>query len=165
MKFTMSVGPAQEYTLQQLSKDQYEIIATPAMNAAPDFSKNYRTDVTFNIGELLPFSRNVYNNVIRKFSFLEFFNYEPGETGFIERAPGDWVEVVSLTKWEGWFIPRPVFGGVMLIEPGEIDFDYFTRLSLGKGEFIHADSIANYSFLVGQDLVPKRVSTLHCRLF
>lgn len=157
-RFTMSVGPSSEYTLQQLSKDQYEIIATPALQAAPDFSSKYRSEVTFNIGELLPFSRNHENNSVRSMDLLQFFSFEPAEVSFIERADGEWVEVISMIEWKGWLIPRPIFGGVLIIEPGEKPLDYLQRVLVGKGQFIPADEIPQHDYLVGQDLVPIEVS-------
>lgn len=157
--FSMGVGPSPDYTFQLYSKNQYEIIASPALSAAPDFSGKYRTEIEFDVGDLLVFSRSTVNNAIRAFNFLQYFSYEPAESCFIERSSGDWVQAVSLIKWEGWLIPRPVFGGVLIIEPMRGDgTDYFERIATGKGAFMSADSVQNVAYLQGQNLLPVEAS-------
>ena len=80
---------------------------------------------------------------------MQFFNYEPDEVKFFERAENDWIQIITLIKWKGWLIPRPVFGGVILIDQIEKNSvgNWFTRTSVGKGTFIKPDEIKNYEYL------------------
>ena len=155
--FSSCIGPSEEYKIQQLNKNQYEIISVPAQMPSPVFTRDHRTEVSFNIGELLLFSHQVEYAVIKRFNFWQYLNYEPSDPVFIQNNLGKWVQVVPLIKWTGLFFPRPVFGGAVLIGEAESNVSFFYRLLLGAGQMVSIDSIAAHSFLKGQNLMPKRV--------
>lgn len=157
--FSMCVGPSPEYTAQLLSKNMYEVISVSATSPAPDFSARNRHAVNFDVGKHLLFSKKLSNAVIKRFGPLQYFNYEPSEPIFIEDDAGKWVQVVPLIRWKGWLIPRPVFGGVMVINQTEDGFsNWLTRVFLGEGQWISPDEIAKHEFLRGQNLIPERVA-------
>ena len=62
------------------------------------------------------------------------FNFtEPSDTFYMKNDQGDWVQVVSLIKWKGFLFPYPTFGGVMVIDNGEHNFnDYISVFYLEK---------------------------------
>jgi hypothetical protein len=71
------------------------------------------------------------------------------------------VEVVSLIKWKGFWFPYPTFGGVMVIDNGEHDFnDYIERVLIGKGTYISLENMSNYPFLTKQNTLAEKVSQL-----
>ncbi len=156
--YSCAVGPAREYKVQQMTKHMYELIHIPADLPAPVFSKKYRDVINFDIGELLLFSKETSNAVIKRFNLLQYINYEPSESIFIENDKGKWLQVVPLIRWKGILFPRPVFGGVMLIEEyGENDYA-INRIMFGKGKYINKDEISNIPELSGQSLLPKKVA-------
>jgi hypothetical protein len=74
---------------------------------------------------------------------------------------GDWVQVVSLINWKGFFFPYPTFGGVVIIENGAHDFgDYVERVLIGKGAFVSPEDMKNYPFLTRQNTLSEKVSRL-----
>lgn len=164
--FSMVVGPSPEYSWQLLTKDMYKVLSVNATTPAPDFSSKNQHEVKFDIGEHLLFSKKTKNAVTKRFNFLQFFSYEPAEIMFIENDAGEWVQVVSLIKWEGWLIPRPVFGGVMIIPQREASFGgWMERVFLGVGKWIKPDEITKTSFLKRQNLIPERVARFTAESF
>jgi hypothetical protein len=83
---------------------------------------------------------------------------EPSDPIYLQNDKGEWVQVVGLTKWVGLIFPRPVFGGVMVIEQRKPSDSFAERLFLGKGTFIPADRIAEHAYLRGQDVMPRQVT-------
>ncbi|MBO6515203.1 MAG: hypothetical protein JJ975_01455 [Bacteroidia bacterium] len=156
--YSCAVGPAKEYKIQQVSKNMYKVIFVPSDLPAPVFSGKYRSDVSFDIGELLLFSKKTTSAVIKRFTPLQFLNYEPAEPLFLQNDEGKWVQVVPLIKWRGFLFPRPVFGGVMVIEDKSTSKGYFSRVFFGKGTFIPKAEISKHPYLVGQNLIPKQVA-------
>src|SRR5690606_4792221 len=115
----------------------------------------------FSIGESLKFSRNTYNAVVQRFNLLQLFNMEHSDTFYMKNDKGQWVEVVSLIKWKGFFFPYPTFGGVMIIDSGKHDFnDYVERILIGKGTYVSPENIKNYPFLTKQNTLSEKVSRL-----
>lgn len=164
--FTMVVGPSPEYTWQLFSKNLYKVLSVNATTPAPDFSAKNQHEVNFDIGEHLLFSKKTKAAVIKRFNFLQFFSYEPAEIRFIENDAGEWVQVVSLIKWEGWLIPRPVFGGVMIIPQRESSLgNWAERVILGVGIWTKPEHIKNVDFLKGQNLIPERVARFTAESF
>jgi|GEM_PF-289054 len=158
--FSMALGPSPKYKVQQVSKDMEKVIAVSATSPAPDFSAGSQHDAHFDIGEFLVFSRRTDIAAVKSLNFLQYWNYEPADVRFIEDDNGNWVQVVSLVKWKGLFIPRPVFGGVIVIEQNDIE-DFATvskRVLFGRGKFISADDIEDHEFLRGQNIIPIKVS-------
>lgn len=160
-KWTMAIQPSEKYTMQQISENTEEVFAVSSTSPFPRFSNENRIPVTFSIGESLKFSRNTYNAVVQRFNIWQLFNMEPGDTFYMKNDSGKWVEVVSLIKWKGFFFPYPTFGGVMIIDSGEHDFnDYLERVLIGKGTYVSPDNMKNYPFLNKQNTLSEKVSRL-----
>ena len=160
-KWTMAIQPSEKYTLQRISDNTEEVFSVSSTTPFPRFSSDNRIPVTFSIGESLKFSRNTYNAVVQRFNPWMLFNYEPSDTFYMKNDSGQWVQVVSLIKWKGFFFPYPTFGGVMVIENGDHDFnDYVERILIGKGQFISPEEMKNHQFLIGQNTLSEKVSRL-----
>ena len=163
--YSCAVGPSKAYKLQQLQKNMYEVIHVPSNLPAPVFSAKYRKDVNFDIGELLLFSKKTSSAVTKRFSFLQYLNCETGTPFYLEDEHNHWVQVVPIIRWKGILFPRPVFGGVYVIHEKSEDDNYINRVLLGRGDYVHADSISNVAFLKGQNLIPKRVARFTAESF
>ena len=160
-KWTMAIQPTEKYTWQRISDNTEEVFSVSSTTPFPRFSNENRISVTFSIGESLKFSRNTYHAVVQRFNFFQLFNLEPGDTFYMKNDSGQWVEVVSLIKWKGFFFPYPTFGGVMVIDNGEHDFnDYLERIAIGKGTFIKPEDMKNHSYLQRQNTLSEKVSRL-----
>lgn len=160
-KWTMAIQPSEKYTMQRLNDNTEEVFAVGSTTPFPRFSNENRIEVTFAIGESLMFSRNTYNAVVQRFNPWMLFNYEPSDTFYMKNDNGQWVQVVSLIKWKGFFFPYPTFGGVMVIDNGEHDFnDYLERITIGKGTFVSPDDVKKYPFLTKQNTLSEKVSQL-----
>ena len=160
-RWTMAIQPAKEYVWQRVSDDIEELFSVPSTTAFPRFAGDNRVKVNFSIGESLSFSRNTYNAVVKKFNLFQLFNLEPGEVFYMKDDNGNWVEVVSLTKWKGFFFPYPTFGGVMIIKNGKHTAkDYAERVLFGKGKYVSPQEIKNYPFLQKQNILSENISRL-----
>jgi hypothetical protein len=160
-KWTMAIQPSEKYIWQRISDNTEEVFSVSSTTPFPRFSNENRIAVTFSIGESLKFSRNTYNAVVQRFGIWKYLSYEPGDVFYMKNDEGEWVEVVSLIKWKGFFFPYPTFGGVVVIENGKHNFmDYVERLLIGKGKFIHPDEMKDYPFLSGQNTLSEKVSRL-----
>ena len=160
-RWTMAVQPAQEYTWQRVNDNTEEIFSVESTSPFPRFSNENRVPVTFSIGESLAFSRNTYNAVVQRFNIGQLFTMEPNEVFYMKDDAGNWVQVVSLIKWKGFFFPYPSFGGVMLVEDGEHDVnDYIERITIGKGEYISPEDMSTYPFLEKQNILAEKISRL-----
>ena len=160
-QWTMAIQPSEKYVMQRLNDNTEEVFAVSSTTPFPRFSSEIRIPVTFSIGESLKFSRNTYNAVVQRFNPWMLFNYEPSDTFYMKNDTGAWVQAVSLIKWKGFFFPYPSFGGVMVIDNGEHDFnDYLERVTIGKGTFISPDEMKNYPYLTRQNTLSEKVSQL-----
>lgn len=160
-KWTMAIQPSEKYIMQRISDNTEEVFAVSSTTPFPRFSNENRIPVTFSIGESLKFSRNTYNAVVQRFNPWMLVNYEPSDTFYMKNDSDEWVQVVSLIKWKGFFFPYPSFGGVMVIENGDHDFnDYLERILIGKGNFIAPDEMKNYPFLNKQNTLAEQISQL-----
>jgi len=160
-KWTMAIQPSENYTFQQISDNTEEVFSVSSTTPFPRFSSENRIPVTFSIGESLKFSRNTYNAVVQRFNPWMLINYEPSDTYYLKNDSDEWVQVVSLIKWKGFFFPYPSFGGVVVIENGEHDFkDYLERIAIGKGTFISSDEMKKYPYLNKQNTLAEEVSRL-----
>ncbi|MFI1771335.1 hypothetical protein [Thalassobellus citreus] len=160
-KWTMAIQPTEKYMWQGMTDNTEEIFAVSSTTPFPRFSSENRIPVTFSIGESLKFSRNTYNAVVQRFNPWMLFNYEPSDTFYMKNDTGQWVEVVSLIKWKGFLFPYPTFGGVMVIENGEHDFnDYIERILIGMGTFISPEDMKNHPYLTRQNTLSEKVSQL-----
>jgi len=160
-KWTMAIQPTEKYAWQGMTDNTEEVFAVSSTTPFPRFSSENRIPVTFSIGESLKFSRNTYNAVVQRFNIFQLFTTEPSDTFYMKNDSGEWVQVVSLIKWKGFFFPYPSFGGVMVIDNGEHDFnDYIERLLIGKGQYISADEMKDYPYLTKQNTLSEKVSRL-----
>jgi hypothetical protein len=160
-RWTMAIQPSEKYVMQRIMNNTEEVFSVSSTTPFPRFSNENRIGVTFAIGESLMFSRNTYNAVVQRFNPWMLFNYEPSDTYYMKNDNGEWVEVVSLIKWEGFFFPYPTFGGVMVIDNGDHDFkDYLERILIGKGTYIPPNELGNYQFLSKQNILAEKVSRL-----
>ena len=157
----MAIQPSEKYAMQRAMNNTEEVFSVSSTTPFPRFSNENRIEVTFSIGESLMFSRNTYNAVVQRFNPWMLFNYEPSDTYYMKNDDGNWVQVVSLIKWEGFFFPYPTFGGVMVIENGDHDLnDYIERITIGKGTFIPPDQLTKYNYLTKQNILAEKVSRL-----
>ncbi|WP_303317763.1 hypothetical protein Q4Q34_17780 [Flavivirga abyssicola] len=160
-KWTMAIQPTEKYMWQGMTDNTEEVFAVSSTTPFPRFSNENRIPVTFSIGESLKFSRNTYNAVVQRFNFFQLFTMEPSDTYYMKNDTGQWVEVVSLIKWKGFLFPYPTFGGVMVIESGEHDFnDYIERILIGKGTYISPEEMKNHPYLTKQNTLAEKVSRL-----
>lgn len=155
LDFSMCIGPNTDYWWQRFTKNMTEVISVEANAYNTDYSKRNRTKVNFDVGENLVLSREASTAAIKKLNIIDYFNYEPDEVKYVEREPNDWVQVMTLIKWKGFLIPRPVFGGVIIFEqmddtPPLVNF--IKRASFGKGTFIAPKDIHKYDYLANQNL-------------
>ncbi|MFT7588790.1 MAG: hypothetical protein ACI959_001002, partial [Limisphaerales bacterium] len=135
--FTMGVGPHPKYPFQRITRNMYEVLSVNGTAPAPNFSKEARHKVNFDVGENLLFSKKTYNAAIKRFDLFRFFNYQPDEVRFIDNDKGEWKQVVSMIRWKGFLFPRPVFGGVLVIDEKEGGFGTgVKRAVLGEGNWI-----------------------------
>ncbi|WP_406683947.1 hypothetical protein N1F78_14825 [Seonamhaeicola sp. MEBiC1930] len=160
-KWTMAIQPTEKYVWQGITDNTEEVFSVSSTTPFPRFSSENRIPVTFSIGESLKFSRNTYNAVVQRFNILQLFTMEPSDTYYMKDDSGQWVQVVSLIKWKGFFFPYPTFGGVMVVDNGEHDFeDYIERILIGKGIYVSADEMENHPYLTRQNTLAEEVSRL-----
>ncbi len=160
-QWTMAIQPTEKYVWQGIKDNTEEVFSVSSTTPFPRFSSENRIPVTFSIGESLKFSRNTYNAVVQRFNPWMLFNYEPSDTFYMKNDKGAWVEVVSLIRWKGFFFPYPTFGGVMVVENGEHDFnDYLERITIGKGTYISPEEMKNYAYLTRQNTLSEKVTRL-----
>jgi len=160
-KWTMAIQPTEKYVWQGMKDNTEEVFSVSSTTPFPRFSSENRIPVTFSIGESLQFSRNTYNAVVQRFNIFQLFTLEPSDTFYMKNDTGQWVQVVSLIKWKGFFFPYPTFGGVMVIENGpHYIMDYIERITIGKGTFISPSEMKNHPYLNRQNTLAEEVSRL-----
>ena len=160
-KWTMAIQPTEKYIWQRINDNTEEVFAVSSTTPFPRFSSENRIPVTFSIGESLKFSRNTYNAVVQRFNILQLLTMEPGDVLYMKNDSGQWVQVVSLIKWKGFWFPYPTFGGVMVVENGKHDFnDYIERILIGKGTYISPDKMHEYPYLTRQNTLSEKISRL-----
>lgn len=160
-QWTMAIQPTEKYIWQRITDNTEEVFSVSSTTPFPRFSSNNRIPVTFSIGESLKFSRNTYNAVVQRFGIGKLFSTEPGDVFYMKNDSEQWVEVVSLITWKGFFFPYPTFGGVVVINSGAHDFsDYVERVLIGKGTFISPEEMKNHPFLTRQNTLSEKVSRL-----
>ncbi|WP_375238810.1 hypothetical protein [Aurantibacter sp.] len=160
-QWTMAIQPSEKYVMQRLNDNTEEVFSVSSTTPFPRFSSDNRIPVTFSIGESLKFSRNTYNAVVQRFNPWQLFTMEPSDTFYMKNDKGAWVQVVSLIKWKGFFFPYPSFGGVMVIDNGEHDFnDYMERMFIGKGTYVSPEDMQNHIYLTRQNTLSEKVSQL-----
>ena len=160
-QWTMAIQPTEKYIWQRINDNTEEVFSVSSTTPFPMFSDENRIPVTFSIGESLKFSRYTYNAVVQRFGITKLFSTEPGDVFYMKNDNRQWVQVVSLINWKGFFFPYPTFGGVVVIENGAHDFgDYVERVLIGKGTFISPENMKNHPYLSGQNTLSEKVSRL-----
>jgi hypothetical protein len=157
-RWTMGIEPA--YAVRRLTRGVDSLFSVPGTDASPSFSGENRVAAHFETGEHLLLWHRTDLNVIRSFGPWRYLNFEPEDVKYLTDDRGEWVQVVSLTRWRGLFFPQPYFGGVQVIRrnPGAGLADMVRRLFVGVGEWIPPDRINDHPFLRGQSLLPRQVS-------
>jgi hypothetical protein len=159
--WTMAIQPSEKYVLQRLNDNTEELFSVSSTSPFPRFSSENRINTTFSIGESLKFSRNTYNAVVQRFNPWQLFTMEPSDTFYMQNDKRQWIQVVSLIQWKGFFFPYPSFGGVMVIDSGEHNFnDYLERITIGKGTYISPEEMKEYEYLKRQNILSEQVSKL-----
>lgn len=158
-RFTFAVEPSKDSFARRWMEPIRELVSLPVTSPSFDFSSKTREAVEFQTGEGLAIVRNVDSAVIRSLGPWRFLSYEPADVKYLQDDAGQWVQVVSLVRWRGFFAPWPDFGGVVLIHqrPDSLLSKISTAL-FGTGEWIRPEDVAKRPFLVGQNIVPYDVS-------
>ena len=155
--WTLAIEPA--YPFARIFGGVQELFNAPGTAAAPSFAPEHRVKVHFSTGEHMMFSRNAHTATIRTLNPWRFLNYEPAEVIYFPDDKGEWVQVVSLIRWRGFFFTWPEFGGVQVIRQEDHTFlSYLKLLFLGAGEWIPPEAISRHSYLKGQNLLSEKVS-------
>jgi len=159
-RWTMSVEPS--FIIPRLFGGVKEVVSVSATSPSPNFSHENRHAVSFSVGEKLLLGKNAHIATIRSFGLARFLSYQPADVKYVKDDNGEWVELVSLTRWRGIFFPQPEFGGVQVIRQSHDGFlagilHWLKLPFLGDGEWIRPEEIAQHSYLGGQNLVPYEV--------
>ncbi|MGJ8654167.1 MAG: hypothetical protein ACSHX8_12915 [Opitutaceae bacterium] len=162
-KWTMALEPA--FLVRRMIGTVDQVISVVADRPALDFSGENRNDVTFSTGGSMIGPSNTLNAVIKRFDPWRYLNYEPTHVRYIRDDSGEWVQVIPLINWKGVFLPRPTFGGVVIIRQKSGAVDGMKTLLTGAGEWIPAGEIGKYAYLRGQNLIPEQVSTFIAESF
>ncbi len=167
LDFSMCIGPSTDYFYQRFTKNMTEVVSVGANSYNPDFSATNRHDVNFDVGENLVLSAHAKTAAIKKLGLWGYFNYEPDEVKYIEDENGNWIQVLTLIKWKGFFIPRPVFGGVIVFKQIEKNSfkNWISRVTFGKGELIKPKDIYQYPYLKNQNLQSDFIATFTAESF
>lgn len=155
--WTIAIEPS--YPVSRIFSGVKEIYSISGTAPSPNFAKQNRVPVNFQVGEHLLLSRNSHTSTVRAFSPWRYLNYEPVDVSYFPDEKGEWVEVVMLIRWRGLFFPAPEFGGVQLIRQEESTYaNALKRFIFGSGEWIEPENISRYPFLVGQNIVSNTIS-------
>ena len=156
-RWTLAIEPA--YPLSRFLEGVSEIYNVSATASSPNFGRENRQKVSFEVGEHLMLGRRSSVATIRSFNPWKFLNYEPTDVTYLKDDSGEWVEVISLVRWRGIFFPQPEFGGVQIIHQDKGGLlPMLKLLFIGAGEWIPPEEIKNHPFLVGQNVLPVIVS-------
>lgn len=157
-RWTIAIEPA--YAIRRLTRGVNALLSVPGDSPSPIFASENRIPVNFATGEGLMLWHNTLFNVVRAFGLWRYFNYEPEEVKYATDDQGNWIQIVTLTRWKGWFFPRPEFGGVQIVrqEPNATLGSAMRRSLVGIGSWVRPEDVSRHSYLRGQNLVPQRVS-------
>jgi hypothetical protein len=156
-RWTMAIEPS--YFWSRVFGGVQGIINVSATAPAPNFSEESRSVVQFSVGDNMLLGKNSKVCTVRSFGISRFLSYEPADARYLKDDNGEWVEVVSLIHWQGFFFPQPVFGGVQVIRQSKGGALHFLKMLLiGDGEWIPPENIDEHPFLKGQNIVPYAVS-------
>ena len=154
--WSMAIEPA--FAIRRLTGTVEEVIRVPADKVALNFSGDNRYKVDFFSSEGMLAARDTRKAVVNRFGPWRFMNYKPGQVRYIRNDEGKWVQMVSLVRWKGFFLPRPVFGGVVVIEQGSGADEVTKSVFTGAGKWIRPEEIPEHKFLLNQNVIPETVS-------
>lgn len=150
--------------LWQIEDDIKEVFLLPSHINNPNLQQ-HRYEVIFNTGESMHYDKDAFVNAIKVLGF-RFINTEPDDVYYMHDDDGNLVQVVSLIRWTGFFFPKPVFGGVVVIPSKDISMGrVITRNLFGFGKYISPSECAKYKFLDGQNLFSEKVTQLYAESF
>lgn len=163
-RWTMSVQPS--FSLPRLFGEVTDVISVSATTPSPNFSPENKHRVSFPVGEKLFLGKNTHIAAIRSFGIARFISYEPADVKYAKDDNGEWVQLVSLVKWRGFFFPRPEFGGVQVNRQSKGGLVHLVKMMFfGEGEWIPPEEVASHAYLRGQNLVPYEVGRYVAKSF
>ena len=156
-RWTMAVEPANPGP--RIFGGVKQILSVSGGASSPNFSGENRIAVSFRVAEEMYLGKSTDVAVTRSFGLLRFFGYSPRDVKYVKDDNGEWVQVVSLIKWNGVFFVWPEFGGVQVVRQGRNN-PWLTMRSwfLGDGEWVKPEDIHKHKFLSQQNTVPYEVS-------
>ncbi|MFA5124855.1 MAG: hypothetical protein WC473_03490 [Patescibacteria group bacterium] len=156
-RFTMGIEPTP--LLPRIFSGIRQVYNVDGTSPAPDWGLQNLINVKFETGENLKWSRNTYTAVSRAFGLWRYFNYEPDGVIYLKDDSGKMVQVVPLIRWKGLLFPRPIFGGVQIIEqsPDNV-WQSIRRVMFGCGYYVPPAKMKNHPFLDGQNVLSYKVS-------
>ena len=163
-RWTMAVEP--QYFYQKILESVQEVISVSGLAPAPNFSGDNRRRVFFDVSENLKFGRNTRTAVTKRFGPLQFLSYQPSDVKYVTNDKGEWIQVVTLVRWDGIFFPTPSFGGVYIIRQGHYDMkDTVIRAFFGAGDFVAPEDFEKHPYLRKQNILPYEVSRFTANSF
>lgn len=143
-----------------------KVITIPVEDPSPSFSLENGKSVHFSTGENLLLWKETLGSAVRSLPPWRYPSYVPVDVRYTTDDEGEWVQVVSLRKWEGLSYPMRVFGGVIVVrQDGGGFLHYLKVMFFGDGEYIPPEDIHKYEFLQGQNLVPYDVTRYQAESF
>jgi hypothetical protein len=161
--WTMAIEPA--FLARRLVGTTQAVLRVRADQAALNFSRENRSDVRFITGESMLWGRNARLAALKRLDPWRYFNLEPTNVRYLRNDAGEWVQVVSFIRWKGWFLPRPVFGGVMVIPQVEGATGSLVNVFGGLGTYHAPGEVSRHRYLTGQNLLPEEVSRFTAESF
>ncbi|MFA6594586.1 MAG: hypothetical protein WCT16_05045 [Candidatus Buchananbacteria bacterium] len=156
-RFTMGIEPIP--LMPRIFSGVRQVYNIDGTTPAPDWGLQNLINVRFEVGEDLKWGRNAYVAVSRAFGPWRYFNYEPDGVIYLQDDSGKLVQVVPLIRWKGLIFPRPIFGGVQVIEQSPDGLLQSVRRTLvGCGYYVSPAKMKNYPFLNGQNVLSYKVS-------
>lgn len=149
-EYRVTIGVEKAYRARQVTGYVATVFSVSATSPSPDFSANgSREAVHFETGEHLRFKKNVRVAAIRSLPFYRFISYWPTEdVRYMRNDQKEWVQVVPLARWSGWFFPHKEFGGVIVIPQQGAKYMYWVK----------PEDVSRHPFLTRQAIVPHEVS-------
>lgn len=124
----------------------------PATEATVRFNQESgsRVDVCFPVYQNGIGGRNAFSAARRSLPLLKYLNHDPRDVRPMLNDVGEWVQVVSLTRYVG-FPRREVFGGVVVFEQCQDDSTWLREVATSWG--VSAESAGFLDVIPGQTLL------------
>ncbi len=163
IRFNLEIYPYKRWG--RMTQDINQIFSVSAESPSPNFEDI--ENVCFPSGEGLLYWNNTLNVVKKRLNPWKFLSYFPEGVKYVKDDKGDFVQVVSMSKWSGIFFPKIEFAGVYILKQcKERDWiDGILRTFLGEGKYVSPEDIENYDFLKGQNLKPQKVHRFEATSF